>query len=305
MNSRGNNRSLNSEDVPKTYSIWPFAPVDEAKRGGTAPGPCVSSLSCYPQKMPVSSQKYSVNSMNSLQGVPFSHENNKISVRGSGWNSSIAGPIKASSLLMPDDKPKTAKHAEVIKRPVTFGFKISGLEKISETPASREVDQRKLRPLSQHKDPPKALGLYLPPGTCTPPDTRSLMSDKCWNSRSKRGESRNDQHNIEKRIEPPNTAFPICEEHERPKTQGRPRTKIRNKGPMKSPAFDDNMFKRPASGKLYDVPIIINRDEKISRRVLSANLTAGRSPNMRQPSFKTTPQFQSSLDSGFLNLFNM
>ncbi|CAG9325831.1 unnamed protein product [Blepharisma stoltei] len=301
MHPGGINRSVNHEELPKTYSVWRFVSADENKRIGSAPGPSVNPLVYYPQKVPASSQKYSVNSMNSLSGIPFSHGNNKVSMRGSGWNSSQIGPIKTNTVIIPDIKPKTAKYAEDIKRPVTFGFKIARLEEPNEAPASREVEQRKLRPPSRHKDPPKALGLYLPPGTCTPPDTHSSMSEKFWNLKSGRGKSRN----REKRIDPPMTALPVSEVQDRPTTQGRPRTKIRIQGPMKSPAFDDNMFKRPASGKLYDVPIIINRDEKMSRRVLSANLTAGRQQNIRPPSFKPSAQFHSSLDSGFLSLFNV
>lgn len=193
-----------------------------------------------------------------------------------------------------------------MKRPVTFGFKFSDLKEVSEIPVTPESEPTNLRPPSRHKDPPKALGLYLPPGTCTPPDSNSGMSDKLWSLRSKRGETREKSHMIKRAVDVPMTAQVFEEGMKRPKTQGRARTKIRIQNQVKSPAFEDEIFKRPASGKLYDVPVIINRDEKVSRRVLSANVTAGRSPKIRPPSFKPAkPAFQSSLDSGFLNLFDM
>lgn len=91
----------------------------------------------------------------------------------------------------------------------------------------------------------------------------------------------------------------------RPKTQNEKTRRMRliaSQEKVHSPIGDD-IINRPLSEKLYEVPIIVNRDEKYNRRILSAHIVECKSPKVRPSTHKISQNFQSSLDRDFLSLF--
>ncbi|CAG9323589.1 unnamed protein product [Blepharisma stoltei] len=293
MHSRAEQKR-SKEGTPLSYSIWSFSQLDEAKRGGTAPGPSEKNFS-YPKKLPASSHKFTVNSINS----PILPQSSKFSMRGSGWNSSdIRAPVKLLTIRRENPKLSTLKPPEDLKRPLTISYQVPEITKLNEN--------KKHRPPPKHKTPPKALNLYLPAGSCTPPEEIATkdMFEKTWSICPKEPEHNEPQYSDRKTTESPTFKHAWDEGVTRPKTQNEKTRRMRLLAAQEKvqPLFGNDIIKNP--DKLYEVPIILNRDEKYTRRIFSAHIIETNSPKSKPASYKTVKAaFQSSLDGDFLNLF--
>lgn len=193
-------------------------------------------------------------------------------------------------------------------------------------PGVRQISTSQgLRPPSRHKTPPKAVGLELPPMPLTPPNLPQMENkfEKTWShslhANEEADKSRRSQRNLHTRdnkASRPGTVKAAekfedekssrSQTSERPKTRGtvQPDTDFAVISP-------DRIRKRPVTCKVYQVPLIVTRDNEnrpdvehtpygkiINRRVGSASLA--------RDNAKTTVKrgtFKSSLDSEFLKLF--
>jgi len=300
------------EPIKPTYSQFNFFASDDLRRGGTAPNKPQQQEFAVQFRAPVSSHKYGVQPMN-FEGSrnPTAQPLNRVTIRGTGWSSK-----RPSTQMVMDDKI-------MIKGAAKANFKI---HEDVERPGVRQISTSQgLRPPSRHKTPPKAVGLELPPMPLTPPNLPQMDNkfEKTWSHSlhaiEEVDKSRRSQRNLPTRDGKSGRPVTVKKSDKseddissRAQTSERPKTR----GNVQAD-FDFNMLspernrKRPVTCKIYQVPIIVTRDNEskpdvehtpfgkiINRRVCSANLARDKAKTaIKKGSFK------SSLDSEFLKLF--
>ena len=280
-------------------------------------------------RLPVSSHKYSVQPMHGT-GLRSTTYNNKISIKGSGWNSKNVS-FRPQTVSQPDSVPivpKVSFHDTLNSRTVTEGsrrkrlYNISEEEPGEERPPCRSRDcpiGRVIRPPSRHKTPPKAVGLELPPRPCTPPDDLALDGSFDITCTSLKGLE--DTHTL--REERGKKEVPITVQAWGNIIETKPvkesfRGSYRQDPDLQASTMADikhssSSKKRPvttAQQKHYNIPIIITYDgdleESKKRRVYSANKTStfSETASHRPPSSRGTRQMKNLINSEMLGLWD-